>query len=111
MANAYMLDQLANGLANHTEILRQHNKQQKIATSALSTMTHQMTPVPEGATFEEKYNALLKDYSKLQRKHSSLKSKIHEDMLDIQTASKQIKSHHDNIQHALFAMQLKINHM
>jgi len=114
MANENIKDQLANtrkALAKNTEILRDlHNEQQQIATSALSTMTHEMTPVPEGATFEEKYNALLQDYSKLQHKHSSLKSEIYKDMLHIQTARKQIKSHHDQIQHLLFAMHLRINH-
>jgi len=79
-----------------------------IATSA----PPQPTPVPERATFEEKYNTLLEDYNKLQneyqwleRRHRLMKKHVIDHMQEIQTANKQIKDRHQNIHDALFAMQ------
>ncbi len=74
---------------------------QKFATSVMP----QITPVPEGATFEEKYMTLLKDYENLQYESEHLelcmrrmKHIVHMKVLKIQTANGQIQTANDQIQ-------------
>jgi peptidoglycan hydrolase CwlO-like protein len=105
MANAYVIAKPW-PLATAPQVSVQPMK--KLTTSVLQT-----TPVPEGATFEEKYNTLLKDYedqqyeyTHLEHKMRKMKSEVHGKMLKIQTANNQIKNGHEEIQHTLIEMQM-----
>jgi hypothetical protein len=69
--------------------------------------------VPEGATLEEKYNTLLADYKELKIHSEALeiqkkrvRSEMHKRFLEIQTANNQIKDQHEEITHALSAIQM-----
>ncbi len=106
MANAYVIAKPW-PLATAPQVSVQ--PMQKFATSVLP----KITPVPEGATLEEKYNTLLADYKELKVHSESLEtrkklmtSEMHKRFLEIQTANNQIKDQHEEINHALFAIQM-----
>lgn len=106
MANAYVIAKPW-PLATAPQVSVQ--PRQTFATSALPTIT----PVPEGATFEEQYNSLLRDYENLkyeyeclQKSKHTMKREVHSKMLEIQAASDKIKQQYEDIKHTLLGMQL-----
>jgi hypothetical protein len=109
MANAYVIAKPW-PLATAPQVSVQ--PMQKFATSVLPTITQ----VPEGATFEEKYNTLLQDYERLQHEYKCLerskgviKREVRSKMLEIQTANELIQRNYEEIKHGLNGMSIFLN--